>query len=60
VLLSTNKNIQYQQNLSDRKIALVVLGNQQWPAVRLHLDRIAAVVNAATPGSFAQVDIPYQ
>jgi hypothetical protein len=60
VLLSTDKNIQYQQNLSDRKIALVVLGNQQWPAVRLHLDRIAAVVNAATPGSFAQVDIPYQ
>jgi hypothetical protein len=60
VLLSTDKNIKYQQNLSDRKIALVVLGNQQWPAVRLHLDRIAAVVNAATPGSFAQVDIPYQ
>jgi hypothetical protein len=60
VLLSTDKNIQYQQNLSDRKIALAVLGNQQWPTVRLHLDRIAAVVNAATPGSFAEVDIPYQ
>jgi hypothetical protein len=58
VLLSTDKNIRYQQNLSDRKIALVVLGNQQWPAVRLYLDRIAAAVNAATPGSFAEVDIP--
>ena len=27
LLLSTDKNIRYQQNLSSRKIALVVLGN---------------------------------
>jgi hypothetical protein len=59
VLLSTDKNIRYQQNLTGRKIALVILGNQQWPLVRLHLDRIAAAVNAATPGSFAEVDIPF-
>ena len=52
VLLSTDKNIRHQQNLSGRKIALVVLGSQQWPSVRLHLDKIAAAVNACTPGSF--------
>jgi hypothetical protein len=60
LLLTTDKNIQYQQNLSDRKIAIVVLGNQQWPDVRLHLDRIVAAVNVSTPGSFAEVDIPYR
>lgn len=60
VLLSTDKNIQYQQNLSGRKIALVILGNQQWPLVKLHLDKIAAAVNAATPGSFVEVDIPFE
>jgi hypothetical protein len=43
-----------------RKIALVILGNQQWPVVRLYLDRIAAAVKACTPGSFAEVDIPYE
>jgi hypothetical protein len=59
VLLSTDKNIRYQQNLSERKIALVVLGNPQWPLVRLYLDRIAAAVNACTPGSYTEVDIPY-
>ena len=37
VLLSTDKNIRYQQILSDRKIALVVLCNQQWPFVRRYL-----------------------
>jgi hypothetical protein len=58
VLLSTDKNIRYQQNLSGRKIALVVLGNSQWPVVRLHLDRIATAVSAAAPGSYTEVDIP--
>src|ERR1035437_1108572 len=60
VLLSTDKNIRYQQNLSDRKVALVILSNSQWPAVRLCLDRIAAVVNACTPGSYAEVEIPFE
>jgi hypothetical protein len=60
VLLSTDKNIRYQQNLAGRKIALIVLGNSQWPAVRLYLDRIAAAVDACTPGSYAEVDIPFE
>jgi hypothetical protein len=60
LLLSTDKNIRYQQNLSGRKIALIVLGNSQWPMVRLHLDRIVAAVNACTPGSYTEVEIPFQ
>jgi hypothetical protein len=38
---------------------LVVLRNSQWPVVRLHLDGIAAALNAATPGSYTEVDIPF-
>ena len=60
VVLSTDKNIQYQQNLTGRKIALVVLGNQQWPVVRLYLDRIAAAVSACAPGSYCEVEIPFK
>jgi hypothetical protein len=59
VLLSTDKNIRYQQSLAGRRISLVILGNSQWPRVRLHLVRIAAAVNEATPGSYAEVEIPY-
>ena len=59
VLLTADKNMRYQQNLTGRRIALVVLGTPQWPLVRLHMDRIAAAVNAATPGSYAEVDIPF-
>lgn len=60
VLVSTDKNIQYQQNLAGRKIALVVLGNSQWPVVRRYLDRIAAAVDACTPGSYVEVEIPFE
>ena len=60
LLLTSDKNMRYQQNLSGRTIAVVVLGNQQWPDVRLHLDRIAAAVNAAAPGSYSEVEIPHK
>jgi len=59
ILLSTDKNIQYQQNLKGRRIA-VILGNSQRPAVHRYIDRVVAAVNAATPGSFTEVDIPYE
>jgi hypothetical protein len=58
LLLTTDKNLSYQQNLSTRKIAVVVLSNSTWRFVRLHLDRVCSAVNAATPGSFAEVEIP--
>ena len=59
VLLSTDKNIRYQQNLRGRKIAIVILGNSQRPAVHRHIDRVVAAVDAATAGSFTLVDIPF-
>ena len=58
LLLTTDKNIRYQQDLEGRKIAFVVLGNQQWPTLRRYVDRVAAAVNAATPGSYCEVEIP--
>jgi hypothetical protein len=60
LLLTTDQRIRYQRNLTGRKIAIVVLaGTTRWSRVRLHLERIAAVVNAATPGSYTEVAIPY-
>ena len=60
VFVTADKNIQYQQNLTGRKIAVVVLSTPQWPLVRLHTEKVAAAVNAATPGSYAEVHVPYQ
>jgi hypothetical protein len=60
VLLTTDKNMRYQQNLKGRKIAFVVIGNQQWPTLHRHIEMVVLAVNAATPGSYSEVDIPFQ
>jgi hypothetical protein len=58
VLVTTDKNLRYQQNLAGRKLAVVVLGKGRWSLIKPHVAQIVAAVNAATPGSFAEVEIP--
>ena len=60
VLPTADKNMRHQQNLAGRKIAIVVLGQQQWPRLRPHIQRVVEAVNAAKPGTFAEVEIPYE
>jgi hypothetical protein len=60
VLLTTDKNLAFQQSMKDRKIAIVVIGNPQWPVARLHVQSIVGAVNAATPGTCVVVDFPAQ
>jgi hypothetical protein len=59
VMITADKNIRYQQNLTGRKIALVVLSNAQWPILRLHVSRVVEAANACTPGSYVEVAIPF-
>jgi hypothetical protein len=58
VLVTPDKNIGNQQNLEKYKIAIVVLGNPQWPVLRHHVDRVVAAVNAAKPGTYGEVQVP--
>ena len=58
MFLTADKNMRYQQNLSARKISIIVLGHSPWQVVSLRIAEIVAAVNAATPGSYAEVEIP--
>jgi hypothetical protein len=58
--VTSSQNIKYQQNIERRKIALVVLSQGGWGLVRRKLAEIAAAVNAAEPGSYAEVVIPFE
>lgn len=58
VLVTPDKNIRYQQNLKNYAIAIVVLGNAQWPLLRHHVDQVVAAVNGAKPGTYCEVEIP--
>jgi len=60
ILVTTDKNIRYQQNLASRKIAIVLIRKQQWPDLKAHVQLVVTAVNAATPGSYVEVEIPYE
>ena len=51
-MLAVGTNIQHQQNLIGRRIAIVALGNAS------ATDRVVAAVSGATPGSYAVVEVP--
>ena len=60
LIVTADKNMPYQQNLAARRIAVLVLGNAQWPVLRQYVERVVVAVNAATPGSYTEVNIPFR
>ncbi len=58
VLLTSDQNIRYQQNLAGRKLALVVLGSNIWPVLRQYSAAIMARVDGATPGGYDFIEMP--
>jgi predicted nuclease of predicted toxin-antitoxin system len=60
VLVTTDKNLSYQQSLAGRKIAVVVLGQGRWSVIKRYVAMIVAAVSAAAPGSFTEVEIPHE
>ena len=58
VLLTTDKNLRYQQNLKERSIAIIVIAHAQWPGLAPYVERVVDALNAATPGGYIEVEIP--
>ncbi len=59
VMVTSDQNISYQQDLTGRELSLVVLGSNIWPVVREYRTIIAATVDSATPGSFCFIEMPH-
>ena len=57
LLITTDRNLRYQQNLAERRIAIVVLLSTSWPRIQPHSDRIQALVEAIHPGDYCEVPI---
>jgi hypothetical protein len=55
VLVTGDRNLAYQQNLKNRKIAIIELTAQHWLILREYIPAISAAVDLAEPGSFQVV-----
>ena len=58
LLITTDANLRYQQNLRDRRIAILVLSTTSWPRIKTATDNVADVVNALRPGEYCEMTIP--
>ena len=57
VFVTTDANLAYQQNLSNRKIAIVVLSSTSWPRIQKNIKAIVQAVDTSTPNSYQRVAI---
>lgn len=57
-LITTDKNLRHQQNLSGRRLAILVLSTTSWPRISRHVGLVVAAVNALRPGDFRELIIP--
>ena len=58
VLVTTDTQLKYQQNLARRQIAIVVLTTTSWPRIKAAVDLVVRAVDSAAPGSYIEVQIP--
>ena len=56
-LVTTDRNLRYQQNLSGRKIAILVLPTTSWPRLQGHTTRIAAAVASLEAGKYLELSL---
>jgi hypothetical protein len=57
VLVTTDRNLKYQQNLRKRKLAVVVLLSTSWPKIQAKVSAVVLAVGEATVGSYAEIEI---
>jgi hypothetical protein len=56
-LVTTDRNLKYQQNLDDRTIAIVVLLTTSWPRIQRSLGRVLDAIERAGAGGYIEVPI---
>jgi len=57
LFITADQELGYQQNLTGRKIAILVLSTNNWSLVKANMPEITTAINAAKSGSFTFVDI---
>ncbi len=58
VMITGDQNLSYQQNLTRRKMAVIVLSTNKWNVIKKDVAPIVRAVGSAKPGSFDRVEYP--
>ena len=55
LLVTTDRNLKYQQSLAGRRVGVVVLGTTSWPRFRAALPRVRQAVDACQSGGCVEL-----
>jgi predicted nuclease of predicted toxin-antitoxin system len=55
VFISTDQNLQNQQNLSKRRLAIIVLPTTRWPQIQRHAVDVVAAVTSIRTGEYLEL-----
>jgi len=55
VFITADQNLLYQQNLSRRKLSILVLPTNKWSEIRLRATEIGAAIKDLKPGTFKAI-----
>jgi hypothetical protein len=55
ILITADQNLQYQQNMTARRVAIVVLETNHWATISQDVGRVVDAVNRCMPGGFIEV-----
>lgn len=58
VLVTTDQNLKYQQNLAGRKIGIVVIATTSWPRIQKVVAEVVEAVDSAAAGGYVEVSVP--
>ena len=58
LLITTDTNLRYQQNLQGRSLTILVLTTTSWPRIRQATGSIVATIRGVEPGSYQELVIP--
>lgn len=58
VFLTSDRNLEYQQNLRGRKIAILLLSTNHWPTLKRHVPLVESALNKIRTSEFVRVEIP--
>lgn len=57
-MITTDQNLQYQQNLGGRRLAILVLKTTDWRTIRLNADYIVAAIGKLRPSDYMELAFP--
>jgi predicted nuclease of predicted toxin-antitoxin system len=57
VFVTTDSHLKDQQNLAERKMAIVVLLSTSWPRIQQRTARIASQISSVSQGQYVEIPI---